>query len=272
VRLRLVLEAGATFLRVGVLGDNSALDHRLRLRFRTDVSRGATFADAAFGSVERKVPKVSAKDAKLEKVVPTAPLHRYVSLFDARRGATVFADGLTEYETTKNEIAITLIRSVGELSRSDLRERPGHAGWPAPTPEAQCLGPFEAEFGLLLHGPRTPATIDEIERAADDVLVPLVGESLRSALRVAAPVHGVELHGAGLAFSAAKESEDGGWLVLRCANLLDEECAGSWRLGRALREAMTARLDETPLTPLSVRNDAIQFSAPPRAVVTILVR
>jgi alpha-mannosidase len=195
-----------------------------------------------------------------------------VSLFNAQRGATLFSDGLTEYETTKNEFVVTLLRAVGELSRSDLPERPGHAGWPVPTPEAQCLGPFEAEFGLLLHGPRTPATIDEIERTSDDVLFPLTGESLRSALRLSPPVHGVELHGPGLAFFAAKESEEGEWLVLRCVNLLDQECAGSWRLGKPLSEAHLARLDETPLTPLTLRGDTVPFLAPPRAVVTILVR
>jgi len=204
--------------------------------------------------------------------VLTAPLHRYVSLVNAKRGATLFSDGLTEYESVKNGFALTLLRSVGELSRSDLRERPGHAGWPEPTPGAQGIGPFEAEFGLLLHGPRTPATIDEIERTADDVLCPLAGETLRSALRLPPPVHGVELHGPGLAFSTAKDSDDGEWLVLRCVNLLDQECAGSWRLGRPLLEAKLARLDETPLTPLSVRNDTVPFLAPPRGVVTILIR
>ena len=270
LRVRYVLEAGASFLRIGVLGDNNALDHRLRLRFRTDVTQGATFADAAFGPAERDVPE--AGNAKMEAVVPTAPLHRYVSLFNAKRGVTLFSDGLTEYETRKNEIVVTLVRSVGELSRSDLPERPGHAGWPAPTPEAQCIGPFEAEFGLLLHGPRTGGMIDEIERTADDVLLPLVGETLRSALQVMPPRHGIALQGAGLAFSTVKESEDGAWMVLRCVNLLDQECAGSWRVGRPVREARMARLDETPLTPLVIRGEVIPFLAPKRGIVTILVR
>jgi alpha-mannosidase len=273
VRLRFVLEAAAGFLRIGVLGDNNARDHRLRLRFRTDVVRGDTFADAAFGPVQRKVLKVPPRIAKAEKVVPTAPLHRYVSLFGAKRGVTLFSDGLTEYETTgENEIVVTLLRAVGELSRSDIPERPGHAGWPAPTPEAQCPGPFEAEFGLLLHGPRNAATTDEIERTADDVLFPLVGDTLRSALAVAPPLHGIELQGEGLAFSAVKESEDGEWMVLRCLNLLEEERAGSWRLGRTPGEALLARLDETPLEPIAIRNDTIAFRAPARGVVTILVR
>jgi alpha-mannosidase len=272
LRVRYVLDAGAQFLRVGLIGDNSALDHRLRIRFVTDVNRGQTLADAAFGTVERTQPVVQAKDARIERPVPTAPLHRYVSLFNTLRGATVFSDGLTEYETHHNEIIVTLIRSVGELSRSDLPERPGHAGWPASTPEAQCIGPFEAEFGFLMHGPRTPAVIDEIERTADDVLLPLAGETLRSAIRIPPTIHGVELNGAGLALSAVKEAEEGDWMVLRCVNLLDQEVAGSWRLARPLREARLARLDETPVSPISVLGESVPFKAPKRGVVTILVR
>jgi alpha-mannosidase len=272
VRVRYALDAGAQFLRIGVLGDNAAIDHRLRLKIRTDVNRATAFADAAFGVVERRVPEIAARASKAERVVPTAPLHRYVSLFNASRGVTLFSDGLTEYESTSSELVVTLVRAVGELSRSDLPERPGHAGWPSPTPEAQCVGPFAAEFGLMLHGPRTAEVIDTIERTSDDVLYPLTGETLRSALRVAPPVHGVELHGAGLAFSSAKESEDGDWIVLRCVNLLDRDVNGSWRLGRQLREARMARLDETPTGPLSVRIDAVPFVAPKHGVVTILAR
>lgn len=272
LRLRWVLDAGARFLRFGVLGDNNARDHRLRLKVRTDFTGGVTVADAAFGAVQRDPLNVPAADRKMETPVPTAPLHRYVSLFGAKRGATLFSDGLTEYETTKEGFAVTVLRAVGELSRNDLPERPGHAGWPEATPEAQCIGPFEAEFGLLLHGARSAATTDEIERVADDVLFPLTGETLRSALETPPPFHGVALEGGGLSFSCAKESEDGGWLVLRCVNLLDREVAGAWRLGRTLREARLARLDETPVTPLECRGDAIPFLAPPRGLVTILVR
>ena len=124
----------------------------------------------------------------------------------------------------------------------------------------------------MLHGPRSPAMIDEIERASDDVLFPLTGDTLRSALRVPRPLHGIALEGGGLAFSAAKESENGEWLVLRCVNLREEESDGTWRLGRAVRAAQMARLDETPLSPLRAHGDTIAFVAPPRGVVTILVK
>ena len=122
------------------------------------------------------------------------------------------------------------------------------------------------------HGALDDATADAIERAADDVLLPLVGTTLRSALVVPAPTMGVELSGRGLAFSAAKPGEDGEWLVLRCVNVTEAAVEGAWTVGFAIREARRSRLDETPGEPLPARDGAVSFVAPPRAVVTILVR
>ena len=271
VTLHLMIDAGSELLRVVMLGDNQVSDHRLRLIVNTGI-KGRVFADAAFGVLEREPIKASARDEKMEAVVPTAPLHRYVSVFDARQGATVFSDGLPEYEALGNQLAITVLRSVGELSRNDLPERPGHAGWPATTPEAQNIGPFEAELAFMMHGPRSAETIDAIERAADDVLHPLTGETLRSAVNVPSAVSGIALEGSGLALSSIKENEDSGYVVLRCVNLTDEERQGTWRFPKHVSEARLARLDETLLTALATRGNTIGFRAPARAVVTILAR
>jgi len=272
IRVRYVVDVGAEWLRIQIAGINAARDHRLRLRLRTDVEAPTTLADASFGPVARAPLSLPEEDAAVEQFVGTAPLHRYVSLFDKRRGATVFADGLTEYETDGDTIAVTLLRSVGELSRSDIAERPGHAGWPAPTPGAQGIGPFDAELGFMLHGPRADAIVDQIERAADDILFPLTGSTIRDAVAMHAPVHGVSLEGVGLSFTAAKETEDGASLLLRCVNLLDREVAGTWRVGRQIAEAHLARLDETPVSPLVPHGDRVAFVAPPRGIVTLLVR
>jgi alpha-mannosidase len=200
-------------------------------------------------------------------------LHRYVSTFNPSAGFTLFSDGLAEYESREDgSLLVTLVRAVGELSRNDLPERPGHAGWPSPTPKAQCLGPFEAGFAVMLHGPRVASTIDAIERTADNFLSPLSGATLRSALRLPEAVIGVELRGSGLGFSTIKESEDGEWLVLRCTNLLDEDVDGVWRLPFDVREARLARLDETTIGDLPADGRQIVFRASPRGIVTILVR
>ena len=116
-------------------GWNGAPDHRLRLRVATGVAPGETIADAAFRPVVRTPLALSAAEQLIEHVVPTAPLHRWVARFDAAEGATVFSDGLAEYESLADgAVAVTLVRAVGALSRVDLPERPGHAGWPADTP------------------------------------------------------------------------------------------------------------------------------------------
>jgi hypothetical protein len=272
IHVALTIDAGAPFARVRVVGVNTTRDHRLRVVFGTGVSDGSVWADAAFGPVNR-VPVATLADTSREQPVPTDPLHRYVTVANDSLGATLYADGSTEYEVLPDgSIAVTLVRAVEELSRSDLPERPGHAGWPAPTPEAQCLGRFDAEFALMLHGPRTDAEIDRIERCADDALVPLVGHTIRALLRLPDPVQGFELEGKGLAFGTIKRSDDGEWIVLRCVNLRERAVQGSWLIAKDISEARLSRLDEAPGEPLPVDGNRVCFSAGRRAVVTVLVR
>jgi alpha-mannosidase len=268
-----IVDADAPWVRLRVTGTNAANDHRLRLRIATDAIHGRVFADAMFGPVERRAIVATAADLKMETPVRTAPLHRYVSLFGASLGATIFSDGLAEYEADdEGGVAVTVLRSVGELSRSDIPERPGHAGWPASTPGAQSHGAFGAELAVMLHGARDAKTVDAIERAADDILLPLTGATLRSAIEEAVAVQGIELAGEGLTFACAKTSEDGQWLVLRCVNLLDEPREGSWRVGAEISEAQIARLDETAIASVAVDGAQVMFNARAREVVTLLVR
>lgn len=272
-RVTCIIDADAPFVRIHADGVNGASDHHLRLGLATGVRAARVFADAMFGPVERKRLDVSPRDAAMEQPPPTDPLHRYVTLCTDAAGATLFSDGLAEYEATDEGVVfVTLVRSVGELSRNDLPERPGHAGWPTSTPEAQCHGPFAAELAVMLHGPRDTTTIDLIERTADDVLLPLTGATLRSALTRPDAIAGVTLDGVGLACSAVKDSEAGGWLVLRCVNLTDEAQRGLWHVAAPITEARLARLDETPGAPMAAVEGRVAFVAPPRGIVTILVR
>jgi alpha-mannosidase len=273
LEVRITLDAGSSVVGIEISGDNVARDHRLRAIFSLGLPDAEVWADAAFGSVRRSALVVPEHERAMETPVDAAPLHRYVSLYDASRGATLFSDGLAEYEVLRNgAVAVTLVRAVGELSRNDLPERPGHAGWPASTPAAQCVGRFTGRFALMLHAARSPETIAAVEETADDVLLPLQGMTLRSALTIPPPTSGIELIGRGLAFGAAKESEDGNAVALRCVNLTDEVVRGAWRLGFTAHDARLARLDETPLEPLAIIDGEIRFTAPPRAVMTILAR
>jgi alpha-mannosidase len=186
---------------------------------------------------------------------------------------TIVSDGLAEYDARPNgDIAITLLRAVGALSRNDLPERPGHAGWPSPTPAAQCLGTFTARFAIYPHGPRSDQVLESIEHVADDGLLPLQGTTLRSAIVPPQSVMGLHLEGAGLRFLACKPDDSGTGTVLRCVNVTRQPTTATWHCGWPIREAHRARLDETRLEPLAVRNNSVTIPLEPFQVRTIIVR
>jgi alpha-mannosidase len=272
IELTLTLDMGSPMVRVAVRGRNRSRDHRLRLVVATGAQDGATTADAMFSPVVR-VPRPQPPRTREMEVIPaTAPLGRWVTHRNAARGLTLISDGLGEYEVLEDgAIAVTLLRAVGALSRRDIPERPGHAGWPTPTPGAQCLGRFGARFAILPHGSEADV-IGEVERAADDALLPLRGTTLRSATRSLMPVAGLTLSGEGLRFLACKPGEDEGWTVLRCVNTTAREVSGRWSPSWPVQEARGSRLDERAGPQLPVRDGNVAIVVPPHAVSTILVR
>ncbi len=212
----ITLDAGTSVLRCAVRGDNARINHRLQLCWHTDVTATRVMADAAFGVVER-VAIATVLDARpFEQPPTTSPLHRWMSLCDERHGATLLSDGLAEGEATGNRLGVTLVRAIGDLSRSDLPERPGHAGWPADIPAAQCQGPFVANVALVLHGPWNETTHDLIDEAAEAFLLPLLGESWRDLEAHDLEYPGPELHGDGLRASTMRLRDDGNaWCCAR---------------------------------------------------------
>lgn len=276
IEVAMRLTADSPLVEFGISGVNRMKAHRLRLGLATGLHKATVIADAAFGPVERKHLEVPDEDRTAEVPPSTAPLHRYVSLYSPAGGLTIHSDGLAEYEVDEAGVVwITLVRAVGELSRNDLPERPGHAGWPARTPGAQSLGRFGARVALQAHGPLTPATLHAVERESSRFLHPLRGFTIRSATTTTPLGGGIELSGIALAASTIKESEDARSVVLRCVNVSDREQPGSWSLSPAVESARLARLDETPGQSLEVRvqggRSVIPFIAGPRSVVTIIV-
>ena len=265
-------DAGAPFVRYVVEGVNLRGNHRLWIRFPTHPATEAT-ADMPYGPVTRRRVTFDPRDFPREWPATTAPMHRYVSA----GGRTVFARGLHEYEVLPDgALAVTLFRAVGDLSRGDLRARPGHAGWPTRTPGAQELGPFRAELAVALFGVRegdAARAWAAVERAAEEFHAPLAGRMLRWGIAVPDAVSGPVLIGDGLAFKALKPRDDGPGVVVRCVNLTDQSCPGRWRWPRSVGRAFRARLDETVLAEIRLGADRrdVRFKAGPREVVTIVV-
>jgi alpha-mannosidase len=270
------LDAGSTLVRFVVEGVNLAGNHRLRIHFPLPdgSSRTQSVADSQYGPVWHERQDFDRREFRREWPVDTVPLHRYVSV---PGGLTVLARGLYEYELTADgTVAVTLLRAVGELSRGELEARPGHAGWPTATPEAQQLGAFRAELAI------TTRTVDagsgasewaELERLAEEFHAPLAGLMLPYGIGVPDSVEGPALSGVGLVLKAVKPSESGDALVLRCANVTERRVSGAWTIPFEIDRAHRARLDETRLREIVIPEEGqrIPFEAAPREVVTILV-
>jgi alpha-mannosidase len=139
-----------------------------------------------------------------------------------------------------------------------------------PTPAAQCLGPFAAEFAIAWHAGDSSATRAHISALAEDALLPLTGDTRRDLVTLPPPLEGIALAGEGLVFSALKESDDGNYVVARCLNISDVEVHGAWVLPRAPGSAHVSRLDETPIAPLPMRGNRVAIVVAPHAIHTVL--
>jgi len=272
VRSTLILDAGANVLQCRVRGVNARRDHRLQLVWNTDVASTCMMADAAFGPVTRHHILTPVQSDLYESAPTTMPMHRWIAHADQQRGAALLSDGLAEGEAGEARLAVTLVRAIGELSRHDLPERPGHAGWPARIPDAQCQGAFAARLGLLLHGPLSTNEAVRIDDAADALLLPLVGESWRDLEGAARDVSGPQLVGDGLRVSAIHVTDDGRAIRLRAANRLDAHAQGQWTLPIGAWEFRVCRLDGTPLQPWTAARQTIPFEIPARGLLTHEVR
>jgi mannosylglycerate hydrolase len=239
----------------------------------TGIPSGQAFAGGQFGGDRRAVPAAAGKYPR-ETPVTTAPAHRYVAHTGKTRGLAILAPGFFEYELNAGgDLLITILRSVGQLSRPDLPTRPGHAGWPVATPMAQCQGNERLQLALApLSGSRleNEAVLSELW---EDVFLPIHAIWLRQASPLSIPALEVKLEGKGLLFSGMKPAERGRELVLRCYNATSEPAAGVWQLSKVVSAARRARADEHALHDIRMSdgNRSIPFHAAPREIVTILV-
>jgi alpha-mannosidase len=254
--------------------DNQALDHRLRARIPTGLTRGPALAGSQFSPLERSALDQTGGRYPRETPVTTAPAQRFVARAMKNRGLAVFAPGFFEYEMDRRgDLLVTLLRAVGQLSRSDLAARPGHAGWPTATPLAQCLGPDRIQLACAPVTQGQLGSGSTLPELWEDLFVPLQAVWLRQASPLNFPPVEVRLEGTGLVFSALKPGEQNGALVLRCYNATNGPTAGTWHFGSPVRSAHRARADEQPLHEIRLGegSSSVPFHAGPYELVTVMV-
>ncbi len=134
---------------------NTAEDHRLRVHLRSGVLADTMAADSAFGLQKRLAhldgPRLPMK-RYVEGISNEQPLHSLMAVGTASDGMVLLTRGLHAAEAIREQgqttLALTLLRAIGWLSRSDLRTRLGAVAPEVPVPDAQCLRALKAEFAL----------------------------------------------------------------------------------------------------------------------------
>jgi hypothetical protein len=140
--VRVSRRADEAFFRLGGVIQNEREDHRLRLHIELPDATDRAVAGAPFELVDR--PLVG-EGSSIETASPTWPARHVVM----GSQTAVLHEGVFEYEVVDGrELAVTLLRCVGAISKEKLATRPWPAGPTTPTPNAQMIGKTEFVLGV----------------------------------------------------------------------------------------------------------------------------
>lgn len=213
VLTRVEILQGEPFVRLHLTWENRSSDHRLRLHVPLGRPSQASHAEGQFAVVERGMRPEAGSAG--EYPIPTYPASGFV---DAG-GAAVLLTRAMEYELLEEgELALTLLRAIGLLSRNVHPYRDEPAGPQLQTPTAQVLGPADVSLAVMPHNGSWHDA--DLVAAAERYRHPLVhrpGTAVASnstrADALPTPGEGLSVQGRGVAMTSLRRRGD--WLELR---------------------------------------------------------
>jgi alpha-mannosidase len=255
--------------------DNRARDHRLRVHFPAPFAAGTGAHDGHFEVVERKVGVPAFDETWVEQPRPEVPQRAFTSVTDGSSGLTVANRGLTEVEVLKNaagnaEIAVTLLRCVGWLSRDDFSTRKGHAGPFLESPGAQMPGAWTFDYSIIPHAGNWQQAF--AQAYAFETPMRLVCTGLHSGTLPVSDSF-VQVEPATFVVSAVKQSEAGnGWLV-RGYNITGEALRVTlepWKPFKKVEQVNLAEEKQSSLKP--DKNGRVTIPVGGHEIVSVLFR
>jgi mannosylglycerate hydrolase len=146
--------ADEPFVRIRIEFDNPCDDQRVRVHVPLREPADRSYAEGQFGIVERGLEPEGGYG---EVAIPTYPAAAFV----AAGGIALLLEHVTEYEVAGDELALTVLRSTGLISRIHHPWREDPAGPALPIPAAQLRGPHSFSFAYL---PSDEAVLEQAER------------------------------------------------------------------------------------------------------------
>ncbi len=259
---RLILDAGANFVRVQTVIQNSVRDHRLRVLFPTEITSPETISDTAFAINRRQAKPPANSPAWRERWNPELPCSSFFAVQDQRRGMCIVPiHGPCEFAmepTRPGCLALTLFRATATTVSSA-----GEEG-------GQLLGPLDFDYLVAPFAP--PFNPSSTLR---------LSQIVRSGTRSHAAINPVrksfaQLSGDHLVLSALKPAPNPGEIVARIWNPSESKASGALQFpSHSIKFVTVCRLDESPQpdgTPApSFRNSSIKLDLQAHHIITLRI-
>jgi len=257
---------------------NIAKDHRLRAHFPTGVQASTVRASSHFDVIERACDMSAGTEKHNQPTINTQHMDEFVAVQRGNAGALVVTKGLPEYEAIEEkpgvDLAITLLRCCGWLSRGDLVGRTFHAGPPLETPGAQCQGTWTFEYAFIPYSGdlvasgaamnarqyTLPAICHTFEAETPKDLQ--AGKMAESWLSIDRPE---------IVLSSIKRPQSGKGIVVRVYNPDAARVIANLKFAWPLKNAMLAKMDETPVKKLPAKGADLRLALKAKEVVTVVV-
>jgi mannosylglycerate hydrolase len=244
------------------------------VRFPTGLIVDTARYDGHFDVIERSIdlPKTDTTWRELPR--PEVPQRTFADVSVAEMGLMVANLGLPEVSAIRAEdgsatLALTLLRSVGWLSRDDLWNRQGHAGPPLETPEAQVIGLHQFNYRLIPHN----GDWLKASQLAHTFQTPLTAEVTQLQQgNLQTPTSMVSVEPASFLVTAIKQSEDEtGWIV-RGVNLSDATVELKLKPHLLAKSAGIVNLDESLVDELALTESGVTTTVRSKQIVSVLFR
>ena len=266
----LELRAGEPFVRVEVRFENRSRDHRVRFHVPLAGVATRSAAEGQYAVVERGL---EVEGGHGEVPLPTFPARGFVQ----SEGLSVLLDHIVEYEVVDGrELALTVLRSFGWISRNGNPYREDPAGPEVPVPGSQLLGERSMRFALMPHAGdwSTAGVIAVAERYQHGALavrgrgpVAATGEDA-DAPAVGGTGLGMAVEGDGVVMTALRRR--GEWLELR---LVAERATATEAVVRGpFDAARDADLLGRPLGSLATDGGILRLTLGPWEIRTVQLR
>lgn len=278
VRFTVTLYAGVARVEVCLEIENTAKDHRVRLRLCPRIETDCVRSQGHFAILDRPVRRGQTAEPWRQPVTQLLPFREWLAVQDQAAGLAVAVKGLYDYEAVMNpltnqpELALTLLRGVQKMGRLNMMQRMGSASMAIDTPGAQCPGPQRFEWAYLPYGAGEDEKAPHLPVTHGFLYPPVThavrGEPLAQGDESGWP--GIGWNAPNLQFSALKRSEDGKSVVLRVYENQGKPCTLSLNVG-PFAQARLSNMNEDPLEALTVEHGTLSLDVGAYQAVTVLL-